>query len=178
MNKVKRIIFDLGGILVPETGELINTRLADYLSLSPHKLSGCTRKYKRQTVSGKITLLEMYSHVVQDLVLTVSPEDILRHHLAIYRETSTEHNTDMVDLVRLLRKYCGVDCLTNIEIEVADVCRETGLFDYFCRAYLSTELGMQKPDREIYIEVLRNIECSPIEVVFVDDRRENIEGAK
>ncbi|WP_378187204.1 HAD family hydrolase [Aquimarina sp. W85] len=48
-------------------------------------------------------------------------------------------------------------------------------FDYF---YLSHEIGVRKPDYEIYNFVLQNHKLDANEVLFIDDTKANIEAAK
>jgi putative hydrolase of the HAD superfamily len=77
----------------------------------------------------------------------------------------------------MLKRDLGVACLTNTEREIAEICKTNGLFDYFHKAFLSVDLGMQKPDREIYEEVARSVGCLPAEIFFVDDNMENVQAA-
>ncbi len=42
---------------------------------------------------------------------------------------------------------------------------------------LSYELGMVKPEPEIYLEAARRAGCRPDECVFIDDMPENVEAA-
>ncbi len=177
-HEIHWIIFDLGGIIIPESGELINNEMSASLNISSRHLSGFTSSYKREMTIGRISLLEMYTELIRKLSLPVSPEDALKHHLAFYRQVCTKHNPDIIRIIEMLRKYFSVACLTNTEIEIADISRETGLFDYFDKAFLSTELGMQKPDREIYEKVAREIGCSPGEIILIDDKEENVQAAK
>jgi putative hydrolase of the HAD superfamily len=39
-------------------------------------------------------------------------------------------------------------------------------------------MGLAKPDRKIYEEVARELGADPADVVFVDDRPENVAGAE
>ncbi|PSO05114.1 hypothetical protein B9Q12_01120 [Candidatus Marsarchaeota G2 archaeon ECH_B_SAG-G06] len=58
------------------------------------------------------------------------------------------------------------------------VMRENGwphLFDGF---FTSCELGVVKPHRDAYLAVLRAVGAEPSQTVFVDDREENVIGAK
>ena len=49
------------------------------------------------------------------------------------------------------------------------------MFDY---VFLSFEIGLRKPDREIYEYVLKSIQTTPNNVLFIDDYINNIQGAK
>ncbi len=47
----------------------------------------------------------------------------------------------------------------------------------FRKWFLSYEMGLVKPDPEIYIETARRMEIEPGKIVFIDDRSDNIEAA-
>ena len=49
---------------------------------------------------------------------------------------------------------------------------------YMDGAVISYQIQMIKPDREIYEYLLKKYDLSPEECVFIDDRPENVEGAK
>ena len=49
--------------------------------------------------------------------------------------------------------------------------------ELFAHCFLSHELGLIKPDREIYDHVVAELSCRPEEILFLDDNQLNIEGA-
>jgi putative hydrolase of the HAD superfamily len=178
MNKIKWIIFDLGGIVVPETGNSINHKIANALNVPDEKLIEITGKFHRQITTGSISLFDMYSLIAKELSIQISPDYLLQEHLNEFKRIGIIHKTGIVNFIKTLKKNFKLACLTNVEKEIADICRETGLFDYFDRAFLSTELNMQKPDLEIFSKVLHELECLPNEVIFIDDKIENVIAAK
>ncbi len=46
------------------------------------------------------------------------------------------------------------------------------------KIFVSYELGLLKPDVEIYKQVLRLLRAKPEEVIFIDDKLKNVEAAK
>ena len=60
--------------------------------------------------------------------------------------------------------------------------KENNIFDFenqfFEKAYYSFELGMRKPDSEIFQFVLQDSNLSAEASLFIDDKIENVEGAK
>ena len=50
--------------------------------------------------------------------------------------------------------------------------------DLFDKTYFSHEIGMRKPDANIYNYVLNDLELLPSEVLFIDDTKKNIDAAK
>jgi len=78
----------------------------------------------------------------------------------------------------LRRKGYRTYALSNTCLPHLKVMRENGwphLFDGF---FASCELGVAKPHPNAYLAVLRAVGAEPSETVFVDDREENIVGAK
>ena len=176
-SEIEWVIFDLGGIVVPESGGMISNEMAAYLKISPEQLSRFTDTRARALTCGTMTLLEMYSDMVHALSLPIPAESVLKHHLSFYRQFCTRHDANVVGIIQSLKRSFSVACLTNTEMEIRDICKQTGLFDYFQKSFLSVELKMQKPDREIYVEVVRFLGCLPGKIVFIDDKGENVEAA-
>ena len=50
--------------------------------------------------------------------------------------------------------------------------------DCYDEFYKSYEIGHNKPDKEIYEYVINDLGVNPSDIVFFDDRMENVEGAK
>ena len=63
---------------------------------------------------------------------------------------------------------------THIELEA----KKYSMFKDFKKILTSYELGFRKPDPEIYLAALKEMNCRPEEVLFVDDLPENVAGAK
>jgi len=51
-------------------------------------------------------------------------------------------------------------------------------YDLFERNFYSHEMGMRKPNPQIYIQALKEAGLEPEETLFIDDMEENIEAAK
>lgn len=69
--------------------------------------------------------------------------------------------------------------LTNWSAETFPAARERYEFlDWFDHIVVSGELGLIKPDREIYDKLVERTGLDPARSVFVDDRAENVEAAE
>ena len=51
-------------------------------------------------------------------------------------------------------------------------------YQCFEKVYFSYEMGMRKPDAEIYHALIRQHELSPKRTLFIDDKKENTDAAK
>jgi len=178
MQRVKWVIFDLGGIVISESKEYIDKSIAEYLDISIKQYHKLTEKYQHRLTTGDITLLQVYTHIIRQLKISIKPQSVLDKHLSIFREVSTQKDSEILQMIVQLTKICSVGCLTNTEIEIAELNKKTGLFDCFEKVYLSTEIGLRKPISSIYKYLLDDLGCSPKEVIFIDDKYENVESAQ
>jgi putative hydrolase of the HAD superfamily len=68
--------------------------------------------------------------------------------------------------------------LSNLPSPLAQSLRATpGFLDHFDQVTFSCELGVIKPQPEIYKHAIENLRIAPAEGLFIDDRPENIAGA-
>lgn len=171
------IVFDVGGIVVYEAGDVIDRSIAGKLGIPLERFQELARPLFDRATSGEITLGDMYRHLVEQVDSPASADELLEHHLSLYHEHSTRRNPDVLALVADLRTRFHVACLTNTEPEIAALNLDAGLFDPFERAFLSTELKMRKPQLEIYRHVLAELQCEPENAVYIDDRQAYVDAA-
>ncbi|MBW6424152.1 HAD-IA family hydrolase [Rhizobium sp. XQZ8] len=84
-----------------------------------------------------------------------------------------------IDVVRALKERHRVVCLSNNQTihwrYINDNILKPGYFD---REYLSQNMGLEKPDPEIFRALTEAEDCAGKDVVFVDDIEENILAAR
>ncbi|MDD9933303.1 MAG: HAD-IA family hydrolase [Myxococcales bacterium] len=72
----------------------------------------------------------------------------------------------------------AVACLSNSNALHWNHQRDAPVLDaLFPKRFLSHELDMIKPDREVYEHMLEDLGCSPAAVCFLDDNRLNVDAA-
>ena len=77
-----------------------------------------------------------------------------------------------------LKKY-EVVSFTNTEKEIVEFNKaKNRVFNLFDKNYISCEIGLMKPDIKAYEFVLRDLDAQPSEVIFIDDKIENLKPAK
>jgi putative hydrolase of the HAD superfamily len=67
--------------------------------------------------------------------------------------------------------------LSNAGFDFASPFRFSPMARFFERVFISAELGMRKPFQEIYEEVAEELSITPGEMIFVDNKQENVDGA-
>jgi putative hydrolase of the HAD superfamily len=68
--------------------------------------------------------------------------------------------------------------LSNIDDRYTKLIRDFGFYKPFEPCLLSCEMGLEKPDPKAYELLLKTINLPAEEIVFIDDKEENVEAAK
>lgn len=83
------------------------------------------------------------------------------------------------EIIRHAAASCRVALLSNTnEIHWHQVGHETQVFSTFARIFLSYETGHFKPSPQSFLQVMEFFECSPGEIIFLDDSEQNIVAAR
>lgn len=93
---------------------------------------------------------------------------------------------ERVDLLKSLRQNYKLYLLSNtnsIHFKVVEEIYKSEhggstFISLFDRVFLSYEMGLRKPDRRIYEQIVREIDAKPEQCLFFDDMEENLVSAK
>lgn len=80
-------------------------------------------------------------------------------------------------LLSALRQRHRLACLSNVNPAHWERCIELGVPALFDKRYLSHEMGLRKPEPEIYRAVAADLGVSPASIHFFDDVPANVEAA-
>ncbi len=93
-------------------------------------------------------------------------------------EAGTTINYEVLDLAETLRKHYKIGLLSNAPKGfLRSLLQEHGLEKYFDEIVISSEVGLIKPDAEMFHHILQKMGAQPANVVFIDDSPKNINGA-
>ena len=175
---IRAVIFDVGGILEPPFDDVLLAEVATLLGVPASRVRQHRAADTIALSDGRMTLREFYAKVIGESGRSVNPDAVVARHLAVYGAATARLDARVLGLIHELRRRHVVACLTNTEVEIARFNRQRGLYRPFDRAFLSTEIGLHKPDRVIFERVLAELGCAPDEAVFTDDNPENAAGAR
>jgi HAD superfamily hydrolase (TIGR01509 family) len=174
----KLIIIDLGGVLVPECWPEIRKEVCAFMECDEEAYFEATEPYVVKLRRGEITLKELYVFACKKLNCNKNPEEVFNLHIKRYIETSTVRNPEMIALIEELKVNYHVVALTNTEKEIGEFNQQNGLFQYFEKAYLSSDMGTAKPEAKIYNMVLEECQCEAEDAIFIDNSESYIDGAR
>ncbi|MCL1599623.1 MAG: HAD family phosphatase [Actinomycetia bacterium] len=173
MCEIETVVFDMGGVLV-ELGpfaEVLGDGWQDDAEFWERWLAS---PLVRDLDAGRIAPLEFCTRLVSDLGLPVAGSDMLER----LRQWPKGLLSGAEEMIRSLDGVVQTAILSNTsalhwETQI-DSEKIQALFP--CR-YLSYELGMTKPDAEIFEHVVEDLGVEPGAVLFLDDNQVNVDAA-
>jgi putative hydrolase of the HAD superfamily len=103
-------------------------------------------------------------------------EKMVQHEIGFWN-TFDSRVISWIDQLRASGYTVGI--LSNLPFPLADALRGTdGFLDHFDHVTFSCELGLFKPQAPIYEHSFKGLKVPPEAVLFIDDRQENVDGAK
>jgi epoxide hydrolase-like predicted phosphatase len=174
---IQAIIWDVGGVLERTDDPTPRQNLVSRLGIDPIDLTrllfGHSDNFRVQR--GEITMEEHWANVSAQLDMTVEEIPAMLDEFF----GGDRLDLDLVDYIRDLKhNYCTVilsNYMTNLRQRITEEWQIDDAFDYLI---ISSEVGLMKPDPEIYCLALETIGFEPEETVFVDDFIQNVEGAR
>lgn len=164
---IRAVIFDCFGVLYLDASRhFYEHHIANYAELQP-QLAALNRAYD----SGMMSREELHREVA---TLAGLPLAFVQTHISGVHK----RNHALLEYAQLLRTQYKVGMLSNIGIggmeTYFDVHDRHQLFD---AVVLSGEVGMVKPQPEIYQLMAERLDVEPEECVMIDDIADNIAGA-
>lgn len=181
---IKNIIFDLGNVIInidpPRTYNA-------FARLSGHDIEEVYRRFQEHEVfdryeKGLLNDTQLFALFRDILNIQASDQELIDAWNAMLLDIP-EHRLSMLE--RLREKY-NLYILSNTSVihirEVNQILKRTSgdedLNTFFDRIFYTYDMGLRKPDPEIYKRVLAEEGLNAGETVFIDDRKDNVEGAE
>ena len=185
LTNIRAIIFDIGNVLIdidyPKTITHFQALATiDFKSIvSYHQQIDIFNQFEK----GKVTIDEFVTTLKQYLRDDVTREQII----AAWNTMLVYYPEQKINLLRTLKaKGFQLYALSNInELHIAEMNSKvhahfgidafSSLFD---KAYYSNEVGFRKPEKELYEILLQETAILPQEMLFIDDKLENLVPAE
>ncbi len=176
--KIRAIILDYGGVISqPQNSQIIK----NILQSLGQEYDGFQEVYRSQRArydSGQISGEEYWINVLRHYGLEPASFEIARLIQEDVRSWM-QINEAMVQFLTecrgRIRKLAMISNMTTDSL--AYIKEHFQWLELFDELILSCEIGINKPDRQIYESCLRRLNMCPNECLFVDDSLENVAGA-
>jgi glucose-1-phosphatase len=172
------VLFDLGGVLIDPGGVAPLRALTGVGSDEELWARWLDCPWVRRFEAGACSPAEFAAGFVDDWGLELAPAAFLEE----FGGWPGEEYTGAAELVALVRQSVPVGFLSNANAyqwesrfgTLALTSEEAALFDY---RFLSFELGMVKPDPEVFAAVAARLPVPAGRVLFLDDNAVNVDAA-
>lgn len=179
---IRHIVFDLGGVLLNIDPEV---SFNEFRKLQIMNEDTFRDLFIRQNLlfdleTGKVDSGEFRKRIKMYAGKAVSDEDIDRAWNALLLDFPPHR----YEMLKMLKKHYCIHLLSNTN-DIHFKCYSkrfkeefnTGFDTIFHTLFLSYEMGLRKPDEQIFLNMLSEGNMNPQETLFIDDTPENIEAA-
>ena len=171
----KAVIFDLGGVLISDPAPRMVEYYVKYFGVNLSDFHKAFVPFGMDWQEGKITEHMLWKNMMTAFgVKRKLPRSLwLDGFLSAYKENEEMWNV----IADLNKRSCKVGLLSNTEPPVMDFVKNISKYTFDVNIY-SCEVGCSKPGKEIYQLAIKKLKVKPEEIIFIDDKPENVEGAK
>lgn len=173
---IKTILFDWGGVLIENPDHGLMDYCSKILSVQSDVLKPAFAQYEHLFQLGKIQEHNLWVAICEKLKIN------LPSSTSIWKNAVRSTFTDKPETYLLLKKLKQNDYktgfLSNTEMPAVEYFLEKKYGQYFDALIFSCVEKTAKPDEKIYHIALEKLQSKPEEVVFLDDKRINIEMAR
>lgn len=175
--EIRAVIFDLGGVILRTVDPQPRTLLAQQYGMTYAEIEEVVfnNPVARQGESGQATTEEVWAEVARRMNLTDDQVPAFRRQFF----GGDKVDFSLIELIQSLRGKYRTALLSNTWIvDLPRFLREDlQIPDTFDVIISSAEVGVAKPNPEIFQVALEKVGAKPEEAVFVDDNFANIEAA-
>ena len=171
----KLILFDLGGVLFTNGTKKFIADISQRYGIEPNvALDVLDGEIGTKYREGQIGREEFWKLVLDNLTLKESMEDLEKEWIGDY-----ELIPGTKEIINKLRsKYKVMYLSDNVKERVDKLDQRFGFVSWFDGGIFSHEVGVRKPNPQIYEYALNKGEARPEEAIFIDDKEKMLEPAK
>ncbi len=180
---IKKIVFDLGGVFLKLNREEACKRFYDLgitnieELLDPYLQKGCFLAIE----DGRMDKDTFAKELSRMAGRTISQEEIMNAYLGFIEEIEAYK----FDFLEELRKDYPIYILSNTNPYIMDLAESATflpsgkkLSDFCEKKFASCEMGVVKPNKDIFLRMIEEAELIPEETLFIDDGARNIATAE
>jgi FMN phosphatase YigB (HAD superfamily) len=169
------VLFDLGGVLIELGGVASLQELAAVVSEEEVWHRWLASPWVRRFERGDCSAAEFSVGVVAEWGIAMSPERFLE----IFRHWPIGPFAGAPELIAEVRRSVPIGCLSNTNVLHWDhQSSQWPMLVEFDFTFLSFELGLVKPDQEVFRAVADRLPVSPDRVLYLDDVALNSDAAR
>jgi HAD superfamily hydrolase (TIGR01549 family) len=178
-DRIKAIVFDVGGVLRLSGGKGMNVleRIADMIGVPSDEFKKAYWEHNALSNVENMPWEDLIAKIVQIFDPRVETEQRVRKFVRDY-EASRTTNKYLVDLFpRFHALGLKIGILSNATTQLRKWLEDEGIVPLVDVVIISAEIGYQKPHKEAFDILFGRLGLAPGQVIFVDDSAKSLEKA-
>jgi putative hydrolase of the HAD superfamily len=173
----KTILWDVGGVILRTQDHQPRQKLASSFQLSEQQLAqiffGDDDDLRVQ--KGFITAEQHFKNVAKKL--NIKEANIPELKQQFFAGDSIDQ--ELIDWIQNNRSKYQIAILSNAMFELRnELVEKYQIAQHFDQIFISAEMGLVKPNPQIFLKVINQLKQSPQNIYFIDDNTENIKAAQ
>lgn len=185
-SEIKAIIFDIGGVL--QVGQKqrkkpcqkhasgVHEEIAEKLGIDIDQYFDSIDTYYAKSIEGKITKKQLLKRISKNL--EVSEKKIEKLYYKAYKKKFKINKQLFKQALKLKKQGYKIGILSDQWHLSRKAHIPPILEKNFNPVIVSCDIGIRKPNLEIYKFILKQLNLKPSETIFIDNQKWNIEPAK
>ncbi len=175
--KIKIITFDLDGVYFPN-GKVNFISALKRLGISEDEAKRVFLKspeMNQEYKNGKMTDEQFWTWAKTQWGLDLPWKELPKMMIDGY-----DVDEKVVDIVKELRSrgYKTAICTNNFPARISGLQKKYAFLDNFDIKVISYEVGVSKPKKEIFEQLVKKSQVEPHEIIYADDNEDALTGAK
>ncbi len=173
---VRAIFFDLGGVIIRTDYQAPREHLAERLNTTYEDLNRIVfdNESSRQASIGAITTEAHWEWVTRRLGRPASESQAIREEFFAGDVVDLE----LIAFIRTLRPRYKTGAISNAWPDTRQDLVHKKIDTAFDELIISAEVGVMKPDPQIYHIALEKLGVAAHEAIFIDDTPDNVDAAR
>ncbi|MFY7665436.1 HAD family hydrolase [Flavobacterium sp.] len=173
---IQAIIFDFGDVLIDlNKAESLEAFRKIGLEKPNEQLLELNDAFERGKISEQAFLSGIQSYIPTQSIETIK---------SAWNTLIGDFPLERLELLQMLKSKYKLFLLTNTDIIHMEAFEEevgasfaSAFYQCFEKVYYSHEMGMRKPDPQVYLTILRKHDLIAERTLFIDDKKENTDAA-
>ena len=171
---IRAVIFDMYETLITHYNSPLyfGAEMAQDAGIPKEKFFTLWRGLDHERTIGKLELEELLERILRENGCYTEEllNTLVAKRVATKEECFRHLHTEIIPmLTQLKERGLQAGLISNCYAEEARVIRESELFPFFDKVYLSCEQGVAKPDVEIFERCMRDFAVKPEECLYIGD---------
>ncbi len=175
--KITTILLDVGGVLARTKSTSARKPWEKKLHLLPRQLTREISKIQpaKEATVGLVTAEKIWQNVAEKY--SINTTDLAQLRIDYFK--GEKLNKEFYTYIQKLHKNYKIVLFTNAWDDAREIYTSKYHLDKICdQMIISAEEGLRKPNKKFYYRAIELLNVKPQEVIYVDDRMENIKVGK